>query len=546
MAIATLLSAGYCSAAEAKSSQATVTVRLADDGMDAVIDLDHPVSSLIFAHRDVVRNQDFDILTPGLTLKQDTIESTRPFTRVTLRVKPMSEERDAKYPAHFRLGAGGVLYAPALALEEASWRTTFLFKTKPGQVRLPDRDKAEDGFVFIGPARLAVQKPHVIVVGDPKTPSWILERSQNALESAVQHYTGKLGIPLRNKPLLFVKHDGLSSPTFVADVSPGAITVLRYHGQSWETPNDQAATSMQIFVYHEAFHFWNGGLASNGPGTPAWLHEGGAEYAAIVSAHEAAILSESEFLGRLGEALELCRRALIRQGDKSLSELGFLPADTRYPCGVVIQWAADLHLRHASAGKQAAMDAWRTMIGAAAKREKHEYSLADFYAAIGVSGDDVVQPINLLVRQSGPDRWTALAPALNALGAEVALAETERGRRERLVFHLIRQNCRNLPAGSNVGFNLEADTILFANPPQCGALENARITSVEGGSIVAVTPATFEAVRDKCARKEPVELKTKDGVAILAACDAPLPNAPKSFVVRRWIPDGAAAAAATI
>jgi hypothetical protein len=251
------------------------------------------------------------------------------------------------------------------------------------------------------------------------------------------------------------------------------------------------------------------------------------------------MLSDGDAARRLGEALGKCRSALQASGDKALGSYQFLPAQFRYPCGMAIQWAADLHMRKASGGARNVLHAWRDMIGAARKRETRRYGLADFYAAAGLGSAATLRPLALLAQDSGPARWDALAGAFNALGAEVTQVPSPNGRRAALLFHLLKENCRNLPNGTGYGFYIDGTTVKLDGPEGCGALAgDPLLKAVEGGDPFAMPLETYAAVQRKCAAKAPVAITLADGRSIGAPCATPLADAPKDFLVTRWRPQG--------
>lgn len=520
---------------EPKPGTARVTVRMAPDGVTASVLLDRDVTAFAFADADVVRDGDFELLTPGLSFANDGVTGTRPFRRFDLRIRPMKQERDAKYPAHFRIGTGGVLYAPALSADAKQWRTRLSFVTAPGQTRLGAA--AGDGFVFIGPKALSSTGGGLTVVADPDAPRWLVERSRKALAAAVSTYSEALGTPPLRKPLLIVTHKRGGRNFNVGDVTPGPVTALRFHGDAWLNEDAQAAKQIESFMLHEAFHFWNGGIASHALGTPTWLHEGGAEYAALLAGLKRELLTQEEVAAGLTNALQRCRSALQGLGNKALGAFTFLPAQLRYPCGTVIQWAADLHMRGASRGKRTVLDAWRQTISAARRRKGRSYSLADFYSAAGLASGEKLEPIRLLVGESGRRRWDALPAALNALGAEVTQVPSPVGRREALLFHLIRENCRSLPEGTGYGFFVDGRTVKLDVPEQCGSLAgNPVVKSIEGGDPFDMPLETYAAVQRKCAAKASVAFLTAEGRRIEAPCAKPLAPPPRDYLVKRWRP----------
>ena len=526
-------------AATARMGVATVELSMGADAAYADVRLDRSVTSFAFGAADVVRKQDFELLTAGLSFNEEQVTGSKPFRAFRMRIVPMKGERDAKYPAHFRIGTGGVVYAPALLGDPRTWQTRLRFRTAPGEVRMPARGDVSKGYVFIGPRTLLTADGGATVIADPATPPWLVERSRTALTAAVAEYTETLGLKLRRKPLLIVRHQPGERNFNVGDVTPGAVTALRFHGAAWEKPDAQAGRTIERFMLHEVFHFWNGDLASFAEGTPAWLHEGGAEYAALLAGLRRGLMTEEEVTRALGDALNACRSGLQNTGNKSLASFSFLPAQLRYPCGMTIQWATDLHIRAASGGKETVLDAWRKII-AGAQGKARGYTLADFNAAAGVPVGRPLPPVALLVEQSGARRWAELAGALNGLGAEVVEAPSATGRRAALLFHVLRNNCLDLPQGAGYGFFINGRTLKLQAPAGCRILAgDPVIASIEGGDPFDVTEVTYAAVQRRCAAKEPVTFVTADGRSLAAACTTPLAPAPQDYQVRRWRPQAA-------
>jgi hypothetical protein len=270
------------------------------------------------------------------------------------------------------------------------------------------------------------------------------------------------------------------------------------------------------------------------------LHEGGADYAALLAGVRRGLTTEEEAARMLGDALNRCRSGLQNAGDKSLASFNFLPAQLRYPCGMAIQWAADLHIRRASGGARTVLDAWREVIAGAQREGTRRYTLAEFNAAAGIAASQPLLPVALLVEQSGPGRWGELAGALGSLGAEVVQTPSPTGRRAAVLFHLLANNCRDLPPGTGYGFFLDGRTVKLDGPAGCGGLAGDPVISrIEGGDPFDLSEETYAAVQRRCAAREPVTLVSGDGRTLAAPCTTPLPPAPQDYEVRRWRPESA-------
>jgi hypothetical protein len=514
---------------------AVVAITVAPDGARAVVSLDRAVTRFDFSQGDVAWDGYAELLTSGLTLKGRTVEGLGPFRRFEIRVRPSREEHDGQYPAFYRLGDGGILYVPALVADPARWRSRIRIATSPAQVRYPSAG-ASEGFVFVGPPRLVSARRETVVVSDPAMPRWLADAARADLEAAVRAYEAALHMPLPTRPLLLLKYEAGERSFNVGDVTPGPMVALRFHGDAWNRPDPLAAEGIRTFILHEAFHFWNGALARPADSTPTWLHEGGAEYASLIAGTGAGATAEAAARARLGEALNRCRFGLQDQGDKALSQLGFLSNAVRYPCGMVLQWAVDLRVRGLGKGRSV-LDVWADTIRAARRRGGGTYALADFYASAGIRGTATLAPAALLVDRSGPGRWAELVEALNALGAEVGQEVTGPARRSAMLFHLLRQSCTALPPDAGFGFYTETDRIRLQTPQGCGVVAGDPVLkTVEDADPFAATAETYAAVQRRCAAGEPVRMTTEDGRRLQVPCTKPLAPPVPDFVVRRWLP----------
>lgn len=519
--------AGAASGATPRTGTASVAARWTPDGVHAEVHLSRAVARFTFEDAPVVREGDVEILTDGLTWADDalTVTAARPFRRFEVLIRPMVRERDAKYPAVFRVGEGAVLYAPTLAGDPAEWRTRLEVVAGPGQVVAPADGPASGGSVFVGPAD-HVTRAGALIVAPPDTPLALRDAAVSELGAAMAFYTEALGVALPAPPVLVLAQGG-DGHGQVGDVTPGPFVSLRFYGATYGPPDADARATLSRFVSHETFHFWNGSWARPSEDTPTWLHEGGADYAALLSAHHTGALDEAGVGAALGDALTTCRDALLQRGDVSMDSLGFLPQQVRYPCGLVLQWSAALSVRRA--GRDGVLPVWEYLMEVALARDDHTYTLADFLGAPGMG--DAVPVVELLTATSGPARWEALVEALRALGAEIRTAPTGDTRRNALLFHLLAQNC---PGAGSMGFHLEDGRVRLQAEPTCGALSDVVLTSVAGGDPLAPDEAAYRRAQEACAANRSVPVGLEDGARVEVPCGRPLPDARVAFAVDRW------------
>ena len=527
------LAVGMASSAMAQSPPhlATVSVRLNPAGAQAVVQLDQAVTRFTFEDADVEREPDIDILTPGLkwTHGGHAIEAAQPFTRFEIQIKPATRERDAKYPAYFRVGQGGVLYAPGLKAGEG-WRTQLNVTTAKGETRLPAGPPNFESSIYIGPVTYLSRVADVDLVTSPDTPALLRERLTAILAATLRTYTTALRTRLDTRPIIVMTQNGGQGLGFRGDVTGGPVLQMRVYGSPAQQTDESATYALTSFIAHEVFHFWNGSLVHNQQGGNAsWLHEGGADYAALLVSLEAGALDDSGMRAELASALTRCRQALQDNKDVGMNELTFLDARVRYPCGLTIQWAAAMAA--ARAGRGGFYDVWSRMITTAKARADHRYTLRDFYESAGSAEGTPPEVVRLLTVEQGPARWTKLESALNELGADIARAPTPETRRDGLVFHLLAQVCKS---GSR-GFYREPGRIRLESNETCTLLTNGSIlTSVEGGEVFATNEATYAAVQSKCAARKEVQVVLDGERNVAVPCLADLGPARDAYVVNRW------------
>lgn len=510
-----------CSAAQAQPALgvATVEARLTADGIRADVRLSRPVLGFTFQEASVVREGDFVVLTEGLTLSGNRISSGAPFQRFTVLIHPITRERDAKYPAFFRVGTGGVLFAPALWGNSAEWRTRLRLRTAGGQVLRPMGDTR----FYIGPRAYLTTMSDVVLIAAPNTPPALRDAALAEMRSALAFYSQRLGVPLRERPVMIVTHEGGGSG-FVGDVTPAPTMSLRFYGDGWVTPNARSRGDLRRYVAHESFHFWNGALVTHRDGTPTWLHEGGAEYAALLSARASGELSDEDVLRALGDALTQCGTRLRFLGDVAMNDLNFLSSGIRYPCGLVIQWAADLSIGAHSDGERDVLDAWGHVTRVALAREDRGFELADFtgYDGMTNSADAIAQ----LTERSGAERWAALADALRALGATIEEQPSNTTRSEALLIHLSRLSC----ATGSRGYGATGNDITVN--AECGVLASwPVVTSVEGGHPGDVSAEFYARLQAICAARGDFALVLNGSERISLPCRSALPQPENAFLV---------------
>lgn len=530
--IAAAVLLGPLGTAAAPKGRADVSAYNTDAGLRLVYELDRPTRQLRLAlDESAVRDDTWSVVTPGLTLKDDVVSGEAPFRRVELLVRPMKGERDAVYPAMFRVGRGLVLYARYLHADPALYDTRVRFRPAAAETVVPREPARREGFVFIGPADALRRQGAFDVVLGPGVPPWLLDEITDGLRDSSGVFEKALRVKPRRAGLVMVTYGDEGRGDVVADVTTGGIIAFRFHGKQWAERSPIGEARVRRLVPHEAFHLWNGELAHNAEGTPSWLHEGGAEYASLEAQLAAGHVSEAAAAERLTDDLGRCQRAL---GADSLTSTKRTDMGFRYPCGMVVQWLADLHARRASAGTRTVLTAWGDTVRLA-QGNGGAYTLDQYWVATGMA-DPPSRPeaLRLLLDATGADRWRQMAPALRALGVEAAWGPRPDDYRATAMWHVLRLAC---PQKKGVGWWDEAEGLRLDTDEGCGALSGQpRVTLLEGHDIVAAPQAMFAAVQAKCAAGQPVAFTTVDTKTLEAPCTKPLAAAPEAITVLRRLP----------
>lgn len=486
------------SVAPAASTSAVVTVTPHEDGVRAVYELPQATQRLALARSDALRRDEWRVVGAGVRLVGDTLVADQPRSTFEVVIPPDSQERDRVYPSLHRVGGGVALYGPALGLEGID--TELVLRPAAGGVAIPEQG-AERGYAWLGPGETVTRGDGFRLVAGESVAPWLVEHVRREAALTLAYYERELERAGR-APTFLVSMQSTRAGGYRGDASGTAVVSLRFFDPRWNEPDPGAAADLARFVRHEAFHLWNGDPA---PHAPAWLHEGGAEYAAIVAAVDAGALTHEKGLEQVSYHLEHCRAAL---GERALASAQ-LSGSQIYWCGVALQWIADMEARAGSGGERDTFAIWRDLLG---RGGDLGYSLGDLRAVTGATAAAMLD-------DEGPGRWARLADALAGHGVTIRDAVDDDGWRSATLQHLLAQHCQS----GRRGFYTEADFVRLDTPEGCGALTgNPEISLVAGASIIEAPRKAFEAVRGACEAKRTVALTTRAGKSLVVACTQPL------------------------
>jgi hypothetical protein len=461
----------------------------------------------------------------GISLTAGGVEAMAPVDSFDLTIAPDSIQRDRVYPALSRVGAGWLFYAPHLRVDGPSIPFHLSIEVPAGWSVVGHRDeKGElvgDGYVFIGPSAY-VRKGMVDVVAAPETPDWLVQMIDDTASGAVGFYERRLGAELGARPTIIVEYEPKQDGSYRGDTVPGAMVSLRFYGSSWRDPGSAGAHVVTDFLEHELFHFWNAEWAKSSEGsTRAWLHEGGANYAALLLGRERGEVTEDAFTSAINQHLERC------QGDlPSLDLRSHAPKRGQgvYACGTVFQWAVDIGLRKTSNGQRDALSWWKHLL-ASAHTGGGSYSFDGAYALLG---SDATKAADALLDPASAAGWKAFADAAHGYGVDMVLSRQPRADMVAALDHVLELSC-----GPERGFRTFPDHVELDAGTQCGPLSGIRdVDTVAGFSPTTQSSAMNDAVRARCAAGHAIDFGWKGKTVATAPCSKPLAAPTRGWQVR--------------
>lgn len=402
---------------ERASSSVVITVAPHEDGVRVVYELPEATDRVALVRSDELRRDEWRVTTAGVRLVDDALVGDAPRTSIEVVIPPDTIEVDRVYPSLHRVGGGVAIYGPTLLVEGVDAR--LVLRPGAGGVAIPEVG-AERGYAWLGPADAVVHGERFRMIADESTAPWLVEHVRDEAAVALAYYERKLERSGRT-PTFLVSMQTTMGGGHRGDASDTAVISLRFFDPPSDEPDPGTAARLAKFVNHETFHLWN---ADTAPGTPPWLHEGGAEYAAIVAAVDAGALTHDEALEQVSSHLDHCRATL---GERSLAAAE-LSGQQIYSCGVALQWIADTEARAESSGQRDAFVIWRELLR---RGEDGGYSLNDVRAVTGPA-------VAAMLDDEGPRRWSRLAGLLARDGATSSDAADDQGWRSAAASSLIR------------------------------------------------------------------------------------------------------------
>ncbi len=482
----------------------TVTLRPSSEGIAAEYRLDRPASRVTFADQGTVR-ADWLASSPDIVLASGAVTSSTPVHRFTVTVRPDSTEDGRGYIALTRVGQGYVLYGPALGADGS--KLSLKFRLPSGWIAQPRA--LTNGYLYIGPkGNVTAGYGDALHVAAPKPANPLTTITLRAFDKALAFFTGYFG-QLLQRPIMSVTHSGAGPMLFRGDVTDSGMISVRLH-QADSAEAETSAMAARV-AFHETSHLWNSHLARPTEGSP-WLHEGGAEYLALVGLASTGGISQSEALSALSQRLSDCRVAL---GGRSNAAERINKGSAVYDCGTAIQWLTDVEMRRNRDIDAGVVSLWAEFVSRARKGQS-EYGPNDFLAYVGPSS-----AASILLAGAPETRWAAIEAALAAAGVTWRNTPSSESLMVAALRHLNAQAC---PAGASRGMSWRDGYVELGNDPACGPLAgNIPLESIQGHDVLNDTAAMFKAVQVRCAGRQTIAVRRRgSNTAISVPCATPL------------------------
>lgn len=447
---------------------------------------------------------------------------------------------DATYPHLVRVGERGfLLYAPALKGDPANGRTRFTFSRTAWDAMLGGTEG--DGLVFIGPSSYVASHGPLALVTPPTLPNPLRAALRERATALLGYYSKRLGQPPPQAPVLVASYDAQNADAgFVGDVTPNGVVLLQLTAALKDGVGG-SGSFLSRFLAHEFFHLWNGATYRDTAGLNGhWLREGSAEYASWLAAE--ALWPKGESLEeRVTAQLPFCIGTL---GSDALVELEDQRSQTsRYSCGAITQWLADVAIR--KAGRGDVLDLWAELLG-----RPRGYDVGAFETEIRARATIYAGPLTSILRGKGEDRWPEIFATLRTWGVHVEeVPPSTAALRGAALNTILREACRGGTTGfETMGLSEPPNAVILRTEPmgndpdraECGPLaRDPELLAINGRSTLGDWTRILQDVTAACDARTDVALRLRRGTveeSIGIRCSRPAFPTRKEYRVRNALP----------
>ncbi|NJC40416.1 hypothetical protein GGQ87_000674 [Brevundimonas alba] len=514
-----------CLAVPALADPAGIRVSPTPEGVRVDYRLAGPASRLAFPSA-VSPEARMTALDEGVTVAPDGLTSLQPRADFSLLFGPDRVRVDATYPVVSRLGEGWMIHLPSLLADVGDGLGPEDVVIEPGPgwaVVAGPVEPSADGFVYVGPDVSSPTEGTRTII-DPAVPVWLTDDARAALETSNAFFAEGLAIPAPGRPVLLM---GALPPedrsTYVGDVTANGVINLQFATRMLPAGRDSRFTDLVVpFVAHETFHVWQGNGFRDEEGINGrWLTEGSAEYFSLLAqaaqSPEAAGRSRQVLARRFGaclSAMDLKSEGLLHLDEAAAQA-------TRYDCGTVSQWLADLQTR-SSGGL---FGIWRGLL-----TRPDGYGVSEFRALLAEhpSAGDAGQAALL---DGSTEIRGAVVSALDAMGARLSPADPGRvAWAQAALWPLLNSSC-----SGQRGIRTDDGRFFLDTGDRCGSLSgDLQAVSIDGQRFDVSAEAAFHAVEAACASRGAVTVGLMDGETVReveASCSRAASPPPPAYTI---------------
>ncbi|MBH9576097.1 hypothetical protein [Inhella proteolytica] len=326
------------------------------------------------------------------------------------------------------------------------------------------------------------------------------------------------------------------SPGYHGDTTPGQMMRLRL-------PRDAATMSNEDFshfIAHEVGHWWNKGLYSSDDAQP-WLHEGHAEWMALVQQTQEGQMTPAQMRARVQGALNSC---LAARGEMAMAALtGGRRDGTEYSCGLsLMQLAQALQTQ-----RQPAAESPLRRLASLHAGSGH----LDAARLVAWAEGDQPGALGRLLNDRGQPFGAGFTQALQALElADVRPVdrseELDELTRRTQAAHWVRRTM-NMDCGGAASYHGLRQGFKLETGPICKTLRLGQMAvALQGLPLMERPLEAWDAVQAACAQGDTIRVDYADGPSSELACSGEFPPRPLRVLVKlrpdalqRWgIPAG--------
>jgi len=375
----------------------------------------------------------------------------------------------------------------------------------------------------------ATPLPGGVLVHDTQAPPALVAAVRSALQADLQAYGQAYGVlPAGPVGVVLTLADVRG---FHGDVTDGRMMRLRVDAKAPPLAGP-ALQQLRRFVAHEVAHWWNMGVYRSDPQRP-WLHEGHADWAALLALHATGQIDAAGMRSELQSAFNTCLLARGRQA-AALLPPGYGGGDNPYACGMGLMALAQAAVAARQGAAAPSLAAPLALLAGLHQNAGPVLDGAGFAAwadggpagAMGRLLTDPALPFDASFRQQAAQAGLVHDHALDAPDAPVP-ASLRTALAGRLMQQLMRADC-----SGSFSFWTEADHLRLGDKLACHTLRmGGEATHVQGLPLLAQPGPAWAAVVQACAAGLPLRVAYRTGADSHTPCTAPWPALPTSHFV---------------